>query len=54
MVVYSFFPQIVLLHDKKKAFTLDNLGYEAEFGVIHPGGTTVAVGGNVGGQANRS
>uniref|UniRef100_A0A3P9Q5U4 WD repeat domain 1 n=1 Tax=Poecilia reticulata TaxID=8081 RepID=A0A3P9Q5U4_POERE len=29
-------------------FTLDNLGYEAEVGVIHPGGTTAAVGGNDG------
>nr|XP_046240438.1 WD repeat-containing protein 1 [Scatophagus argus] len=37
--------QIVLLKDKKKLFTMDNLGYEAEVGVIHPGGTTVAVGG---------
>uniref|UniRef100_A0A8C4IC26 WD repeat-containing protein 1 n=1 Tax=Dicentrarchus labrax TaxID=13489 RepID=A0A8C4IC26_DICLA len=26
-------------------FTLDNLDYEAEVGVIHPGGTTAAVGG---------
>uniref|UniRef100_A0A3Q0QXP9 WD repeat domain 1 n=1 Tax=Amphilophus citrinellus TaxID=61819 RepID=A0A3Q0QXP9_AMPCI len=31
--------------DKKKIFTLDNLGYEAEVGSIHPGGTTAAVGG---------
>uniref|UniRef100_A0A3B4Z011 WD repeat domain 1 n=1 Tax=Stegastes partitus TaxID=144197 RepID=A0A3B4Z011_9TELE len=37
--------QVVLLKDKKKIFTLDNLGYEAEVGVIHPGGTTAAVGG---------
>uniref|UniRef100_A0A3Q1GQZ3 WD repeat domain 1 n=1 Tax=Acanthochromis polyacanthus TaxID=80966 RepID=A0A3Q1GQZ3_9TELE len=37
--------QIVLLKDKKKVFTLDNIGYEAEVGVIHPGGTTAAVGG---------
>ncbi|XP_054866983.1 WD repeat-containing protein 1 [Amphiprion ocellaris] len=37
--------QIVLLKDKKKVFTLDNFGYEAEVGVIHPGGTTAAVGG---------
>lgn len=36
--------QIVLLKDKKKVFTLDNIGYEAEVGVIHPGGTTAAVG----------
>uniref|UniRef100_A0A3B5QJG8 WD repeat domain 1 n=1 Tax=Xiphophorus maculatus TaxID=8083 RepID=A0A3B5QJG8_XIPMA len=40
--------QLVLLKDKKKVFTLDNLGYEAEVGVIHPGGTTAAVGGNDG------
>ncbi|KAK5608927.1 WD repeat-containing protein 1 [Crenichthys baileyi] len=38
--------QLVLLKDKKKVFTLDNLGYEAEVGAIHPGGTTAAVGGN--------
>uniref|UniRef100_A0A672Z997 WD repeat domain 1 n=1 Tax=Sphaeramia orbicularis TaxID=375764 RepID=A0A672Z997_9TELE len=37
--------QIILLKDKKKVFTLDNLGYEPEVGAIHPGGTTVAVGG---------
>ncbi|KAM8757267.1 WD repeat-containing protein 1 [Acanthopagrus schlegelii] len=37
--------QIVLLKDKKKVFTLDRLGYEAEVGAIHPGGTTAAVGG---------
>ncbi|XP_070758346.1 WD repeat-containing protein 1 [Enoplosus armatus] len=37
--------QVVLLKDKKKVFTLDNLGYEPEVGVIHPGGTTAAVGG---------
>ncbi|XP_035518224.1 WD repeat-containing protein 1 [Morone saxatilis] len=37
--------QVVLLKDKKKIFTLDNLDYEAEVGVIHPGGTTAAVGG---------
>ncbi|GLD73197.1 WD repeat-containing protein 1 [Lates japonicus] len=40
--------QIVLLKDKKKVFTLDNLDYEAEVGVIHPGGTTAAVGGTDG------
>ncbi|KAF0035212.1 hypothetical protein F2P81_012970, partial [Scophthalmus maximus] len=40
--------QIVLLKDKKKVFTLDNLDYEAEVGVIHPGGTTAAVGGKDG------
>lgn len=48
------FPQLVLLRNKKKVFTLDSLGYEPEFAVIHPGGTTVAVGGNVGGQTNSS
>uniref|UniRef100_A0A8C6PZM7 WD repeat domain 1 n=1 Tax=Nothobranchius furzeri TaxID=105023 RepID=A0A8C6PZM7_NOTFU len=37
--------QVVLLKDKKKVFTLDNLGYEPEVGVVHPGGTTAAVGG---------
>uniref|UniRef100_A0A3P9DMG4 WD repeat domain 1 n=1 Tax=Maylandia zebra TaxID=106582 RepID=A0A3P9DMG4_9CICH len=37
--------QIVLVKDKKKVFTLDNLGYEAEVGALHPGGTTAAVGG---------
>uniref|UniRef100_A0A3Q1JTH0 Uncharacterized protein n=1 Tax=Anabas testudineus TaxID=64144 RepID=A0A3Q1JTH0_ANATE len=37
--------QIVLLKDKKKIFTLDNLGYEAEVGALHPGGTIAAVGG---------
>lgn len=37
--------QIVLLKDKKKVFTLDNLDYEPEVGVIHPGGSTAAVGG---------
>lgn len=46
-VISSCFFQIVLLKDKKKVFTLDNLGYEAEVGVIHPGGTTAAVGGAV-------
>ncbi|XP_031603640.1 WD repeat-containing protein 1 [Oreochromis aureus] len=37
--------QLVLVKDKKKVFTLDNLGYEAEVGALHPGGTTAAVGG---------
>ncbi|XP_071372655.1 WD repeat-containing protein 1 isoform X1 [Centroberyx affinis] len=37
--------QVVLLKDKKKVFTLDNLGYEPEAGAIHPGGSTAAVGG---------
>uniref|UniRef100_A0A674N023 WD repeat domain 1 n=1 Tax=Takifugu rubripes TaxID=31033 RepID=A0A674N023_TAKRU len=40
--------QLVLLKDKKKVFTLDNLRYEGESGVIHPGGTTAAVAGNDG------
>ncbi|XP_010741628.1 WD repeat-containing protein 1 [Larimichthys crocea] len=40
--------QIVLLKDKKKVFTLDKHGYEAEVGTIHPGGTTAAVGGTDG------
>ncbi|KAM3621088.1 uncharacterized protein V6R79_005943 [Siganus canaliculatus] len=37
--------QIVLMKDKKKVFTLDNLSYEPEVGALHPGGTTAAVGG---------
>uniref|UniRef100_A0A3P9KJ77 WD repeat domain 1 n=1 Tax=Oryzias latipes TaxID=8090 RepID=A0A3P9KJ77_ORYLA len=40
--------QVVLLKDKKKLFTLDNLGYEAEVGALHPSGTTAAVGGTDG------
>ncbi|XP_041811168.1 WD repeat-containing protein 1 [Chelmon rostratus] len=36
--------QVVLLKDKKKVFTLDNLAYEPEVGVIHTGGSTAAVG----------
>ncbi|XP_055364847.1 WD repeat-containing protein 1 [Betta splendens] len=40
--------QIVLLKDKKKVFTLNNLDYEPEAGVLHPGGTTAAVGGSDG------
>ncbi|KAI3370335.1 hypothetical protein L3Q82_025110, partial [Scortum barcoo] len=40
--------QIILLKDKKKVFTLDNPGYDAEVGAIHPGGTTAAVGGTDG------
>ncbi|XP_030620905.1 WD repeat-containing protein 1 isoform X2 [Chanos chanos] len=40
--------QLVLLKDKKKLFTLDNLGYEPEAGALHPGGTTAAVGGSDG------
>ncbi|XP_066499008.1 WD repeat-containing protein 1 [Hoplias malabaricus] len=37
--------QVVLLKDKRKVFTLDNLGYEPEACAFHPGGGTVAVGG---------
>lgn len=53
---YCFFffvpPQLVLVKDRKKVFTLANLGYEAQLGVIHPEGTTVAVGGGVSGRTN--
>lgn len=35
------------MKDKRKVFTLDNLGYEPEAGAIHPGGGTAAVGGAV-------
>ncbi|XP_048389488.2 WD repeat-containing protein 1 [Stegostoma tigrinum] len=38
--------QIVLLKDKKKVFMIENLDYEPECAAIHPGGVTVAVGGN--------
>ncbi|XP_062380323.1 WD repeat-containing protein 1 [Sardina pilchardus] len=37
--------QLVLMKDKRKVFTLDNLGYEPEAGALHPGGGTAAVGG---------
>ncbi|KAF5901470.1 WD repeat-containing protein 1, partial [Clarias magur] len=37
--------QVVLMKDRKKVFTLDNLDYQPEVGTIHPGGGTVAVGG---------
>ncbi|CAJ1051470.1 WD repeat-containing protein 1 [Xyrichtys novacula] len=40
--------QVVLLKDKKKVFTLDNLSYEPEVGVLHPGGSTAVVGGKDG------
>ncbi|XP_041639671.1 WD repeat-containing protein 1 [Cheilinus undulatus] len=40
--------QVILLKDKKKVFTLDNLSYEPEVGVMHPNGTTAAVGGTDG------
>jgi len=36
--------QLVLMKDKRKVFSLDNLGYEPEAGALHPGGTTAAVG----------
>lgn len=39
--------QVVLMKDKRKVFTLDNLGYEPEAGALHPGGGTAAVGGAV-------
>lgn len=42
----TFF-QIVLVRDKKKVFTMDDPGYEVIVGAIHPGGTTVAIGGDV-------
>lgn len=42
--------QIVLVRDKKKVFTMDDHGYEATVGAIHPGGTTVAIGGEVSGR----
>lgn len=44
-----FFPQIVLVKDKKKVFSMVDHGYEATVGAIHPGGTTVAIGGGVSG-----
>uniref|UniRef100_A0A4W4EZS6 WD repeat domain 1 n=1 Tax=Electrophorus electricus TaxID=8005 RepID=A0A4W4EZS6_ELEEL len=37
--------QVVLLRDKRKVFTLENLGYEPEAVSVHAGGVTVAVGG---------
>lgn len=40
--------QIVLLKDKKKVFAIENPEYEPENVSIHPGGVTVAVGGNDG------
>ncbi|KAF3856033.1 hypothetical protein F7725_016756 [Dissostichus mawsoni] len=33
--------QVVLLKNKKKVFTMDNLDYEAEVGALHPGGWKV-------------
>ncbi|KAJ0023594.1 hypothetical protein NQD34_003493 [Periophthalmus magnuspinnatus] len=36
--------RIVLLKDKKKVFTLDNLDFEPEVGALQPKGTTAAVG----------
>lgn len=43
---------MVLLKNKRKVFTLENLSYEPEVGVIHPGGATAAVGGTVSGPAS--
>uniref|UniRef100_A0A8C2U6G8 WD repeat domain 1 n=2 Tax=Coturnix japonica TaxID=93934 RepID=A0A8C2U6G8_COTJA len=40
--------QIVLMKDKKKCFAIDDLGYEPEAVAVHPGGTSVAVGGTDG------
>nr|XP_057947549.1 WD repeat-containing protein 1 [Doryrhamphus excisus] len=37
--------QVVLMKDKRKVFTLDNLGYEPEVGALNPSGCTAAVGG---------
>ncbi|XP_072574631.1 WD repeat-containing protein 1 [Paramormyrops kingsleyae] len=37
--------QLVLMKDKKKCFTLENLGFEPESAALHPGGGTAAVGG---------
>ncbi|KAF7657802.1 hypothetical protein LDENG_00022140 [Lucifuga dentata] len=37
--------QVVLLKDKKKVFTLENLDYEPEVAVLQPGGSVAAVGG---------
>lgn len=42
--------QIVLVKDKKKVFTMVDHGYDATVGAIHPGGTTVAIGGEVSGH----
>lgn len=38
--------EIVLVKDKKKVFSMVDHGYEATVGAIHPGGTTVAIGGD--------
>ncbi|XP_005995864.1 WD repeat-containing protein 1 [Latimeria chalumnae] len=40
--------QIVLLKDKKKVSVIENPGYEPEAVAVHPGGETVAVGGEDG------
>lgn len=40
--------QIVLLKDKQKVYLLENLNYKAQVVAIHPGGVTVAVGGEDG------
>ena len=41
------------MKDKRKVFSLDNLGYEPEAGALHPGGTTAAVGDAVSGKRAR-
>lgn len=40
--------QVVLLKDKKKVFTLENLSYEPEVADLNPSGSTAAVGGSDG------
>ncbi|XP_008319239.1 WD repeat-containing protein 1 [Cynoglossus semilaevis] len=40
--------RVVLLKNKKVVFTLENLDYEPTVGVLHPGGSTAAVGGSDG------
>lgn len=45
--------QLVLMKDKKKCFTLENLGFEPESAALHPGGGTAAVGGAVSGPVKR-
>ncbi|XP_048826244.1 WD repeat-containing protein 1 isoform X2 [Brienomyrus brachyistius] len=37
--------QLVLMKDKKKCFTVENLEFEPESAALHPGGGTAAVGG---------
>ncbi|XP_076012593.1 WD repeat-containing protein 1 [Genypterus blacodes] len=40
--------QVVLLKNKKKVFTLENLDYEPSAATLHPGGSVAAVGGEDG------